>query len=242
FRTVDHRPLFLDDYLDRFSNSLKELRLDIGMGRDKLHSLVHELIAINNIADSGIRLLATGGYSPDSYQPAAPNFIITQQPLKPRSADAIENGLRVISHEYVRDLPHVKSLNYLMAIWLQEKVRNAGASDVLYHLDGEVSEFARSNFFIVTQDDEIRTPSENILRGITRKKTIELACRHFKVTEGKVTLTDLRTAKEAFMTSTMRQILPIVQVDGIAVGTGKPGAITRFLDEQFTRFIQPVLT
>jgi len=241
FRTADNVPLFLDDYLDRFFNSMKELRLSINLDREQLRSVIYELTSINNIPQSGIRLLVTGGYSPDSYELATPNFIVTQQPLKPRSAEAIQNGLRVITHEYMRDLPHVKSLNYLMAIWLQQKVRNAGANDVLYHLDGEVSEFARSNFFIVTKDDEIVTPSKNVLRGITRKKTLELAAGHFKAFEGTVTLDDIKNAKEAFMTSTMRQLLPVVQVDDMVIGDGKPGKITRFLDEQFTKLTQKPL-
>ncbi|MGB8191669.1 MAG: aminotransferase class IV, partial [Chitinophagaceae bacterium] len=206
FRTINHQPFFMNDYLERFFNSAKGLHLDPGISKEKLQSVIHELINRNQLPQSGFRLTLTGGYSPDSYLPALPNFIITHQPLSPRPAAMVEDGLKLITHEYIRESPELKSISYLTAVRIQPMIRAVGATDSLYHWKGVISELPRSNFFIVTRDETIVTASENILRGITRKKTLELAGKHFKAEERTITIDDVREAKEAFATSTTKQI------------------------------------
>jgi len=230
FRTINNRPLFLEDHLDRFYNSAFTMRLQLETTRDELKSILHQLIKKNNIPTSGIRILLTGGYSTDNYQCTAPNLVITQHPLNSRSAESFSKGLKVISHEYRRELPDVKTTNYIVGIWLQEKIKQYLADDVLYHFQGVISEFPRSNFFIITKDDVIVTPGENILKGITRMKTIELAKKDFSVEQRSMTMDDVRFAKEAFLTSTTKRILPVVQVDDMIIGNGRPGEITVLLD------------
>lgn len=233
FRLINNRPLFMEDYLDRFFRSAQALGLAVPCGREKIRSAILELATRNGIPSSGMRLELTGGYSPDGYAIGNPNCFIIHQPLHPRSAELVAQGIKVITHPHVRELPHVKSINYLTGVWLQEKVRAAGAHDVLYHSNGEVSEFPRSNFFIVTQDDVVATPDKNILPGITRMKTLALARTHFAAEERTVTLQDVRAAKEAFLTSTTKQLIPVVQIDGAPVGDGRPGRITQALDGMF---------
>ena len=109
FRTIEHVPLFLDDYLDRFYRSAEGLRLAVELDRNKLTAVIQELIDQNKIPGSGIRLTLTGGYSPDSYRMALPNFIITQTPLTPPPARWTENGMKLITHEYLRDFPLIKN-------------------------------------------------------------------------------------------------------------------------------------
>lgn len=242
FRTIDHVPLFLDDYLDRFYRSAAGLFLPIDLTAGQLKSIIHELIDHNKIAASGIRLMLTGGYSPDSYEIATPNFLITQQPLKPTPAGWIEHGIKVITHEHVRELPGIKSINYLMGAWLQQKVKSTGANDVLYYKNNEVSEFPRSNFFLVTHDDVIVTPSENVLPGITRMKVIELAATHGKMEKRAITLNELHEAKEAFLTSTTKHLIPVVRIDDIIIGDGKPGQLTRKLGTLFQEYCTEHLT
>lgn len=100
-----------------------------------------------------------------------------------------------------------------MAVWLQPKRAEAGADDILYHYNGVISECPRSNFFVVTAENKIVTPAEGVLQGITRKKVLQLAGKHFDVEERAVALDELKTAKEAFITSTTKRILPVAQVD-----------------------------
>jgi branched-chain amino acid aminotransferase len=233
FRTINKIPLFIEDHLDRFFHSASGMRLKPGITREELKSVIQYLIKTNNIPVSGIRILLTGGYSSDSFEISVPNLIVTQQQLTPRSSASFEKGIKVITHEYVRELPYIKTTNYMMGIWLQEKIKQHEAADVLYHQNGEVSEFRRSNFFIVTKDDVVVTPKENILGGITRMKVLELAHKNFAAEERTMSIEDVLNAKEAFMTSTTKRILPVVKVDDMIIGSGLPGLVTLSLDAVF---------
>jgi D-alanine transaminase/branched-chain amino acid aminotransferase len=233
FKVVNDVPLFMHDHLDRLFNSAAGLGLEPGLNKTEIASIAQGLINRNKIPYSGIKIILTGGYSQDGYNPATPNLIITQQQMLPRPAGIFEKGFKVITFEHVRELPEIKSINYTTGVLLQQKLTLAGADDVLYHKNGEISEFPRSNFFIVMKNDKVVTPSKNILRGITRKKTLELARKHFTAEEVTVTLDDIRNAKEAFITSTSKEIIPVVMIDDIVINNGKPGEVTRFLDTKF---------
>lgn len=226
FKVVNGRPLFLDDYFDRFYRSAEAMRLSISLSREELKKVIHELIAKNGQPDCGIKMILTGGYSADGYEIAAPNLIITQHALTMPGQALLEKGVKIITHEYVRDIPHVKTINYIMGIWLQKQVKDQQAYDVLYHMNGQVSEFPRCNLFIVLHDGTIVTPAEQVLHGITRKNILSLSNKEVKVKEGKVTLTEVLHAREVFLTSTTKRIVPIIQVDKAIIGVGKPGVIT----------------
>lgn len=234
FRVINNYPLFLEDYISRFYSSAKEMQLEVPVKKDEFQSVLFELISRNNLPMSGIKVILTGGYSPDAYVLTKPNLIITQQPLK-LASDELSDGIKVITHEYMREMPHVKTINYLMGIWTQKKMMEQQASDVLYHQRGEVSEFPRCNFFIVKKDNTLVTPGKNILLGITRKHVLELASRKFNIQESAVTLDDLAQANEAFLTSTTKRIIPVTQVDQQIIGTGKAGSVAR---ELFADLIQ----
>ncbi len=235
FRTKDHVPLFLEDYLNRFFNSAATMHLQPLHGRKQLKEIIYELIRQNNIPDSGIRMIMTGGYAPDNYTPVEPNLVILQQTLELPSKEKFMEGVKIISEEYQRDLPEVKSTNYLMGIWLQKKLKENNASDVLYHLNGNVTEFPRANIFIVNRDETIITPAQNILKGITRMKLLELIKNKYKAEERPIHLDEVKNAAEVFMTSTTKRILPVNQVDNIVIGNGKGGPVTSALNNAFLK-------
>ncbi|MDB5191752.1 MAG: hypothetical protein JWQ96_1315 [Segetibacter sp.] len=241
FRIRDNVPLFLDDYIDRFFNSASGLVLTPLQSKQELKEVVYKMISLNNIPDSGFRLILTGGFSLDSYQPVAPNFIILQQRLELPTEEKFQKGVRVVLHEYMRQLPLIKSTNYIIGIQQLEKLRQKKADDILYHLNGQVLEFPRSNVFIVTADKTIVTPEEDVLKGITRMKVIELAEKDFKVELRRVSLTDLNNAAEVFMTSTTKRVFPIVAIDDKQVGNGSPGEITTALYHSFLQLEEQIL-
>ncbi|SDC61558.1 aminotransferase class IV [Niabella drilacis] len=235
FRTVNNQPLFLNDYLDRFFNSAKELSITIPHTAQEIKEIIHQLIKKNDTPQSGIRMIATGGYSPDSYTPVQGNFILEQQPLLLPDAEKFEKGIRIMSYSYQRDLPAVKSINYLMGIWLQKQLKEKGLDDVIYFQGSCISEFPRANIFMITPDGTLATPARNILAGITRKKILEFAGETLPVQVRDISLTELKQAAEVFTTSTTRRILPVTEIDGIPIGNGKAGPLTRQLLEQFIR-------
>ncbi|MGN6212698.1 aminotransferase class IV [Parafilimonas sp.] len=235
FRTGNNKPLFLEDYLDRFYHSAKAMFITVPLEREQLKEIIFKLIEKNNLPESGIRITATGGYSPDGYSPVEGNIIIQQQPLKLPPKEKYESGIKIITHEYLRDLPSVKSINYLMGVWLQKEVKEKQADDVLYYKHEVISEFPRSNIFIINNNGELLTPANNILAGITRKKVLELAKDIMPVTVRDITLTELKNAAEVFTTSTTKRLLPIVEIDGEKVGDGKPGNVTAALYDLFMK-------
>ena len=232
-RTKDFKPVFINDYLERFSHSIEMLGLENRYTSGQLKDIVRELISKNNIAETGIKFLYTGGYSADGYRPAKPNLVITLQPIQLTSPEKFETGSRIITWEYQRDLPSVKSINYLMGVWLQKEIHDRQADDVLYHRDGYITEFPRSNIFIVTKDKKLVTPGNNVLNGITRKKILELRASQYAAEARPVNLDELKSAAEIFMTSTTKRILPVTQVDGVKIADGRPGPVSVSLNNNF---------
>lgn len=219
-------PLFLEDYLDRFYNSAQQMELPVPLSREEFKSVISRLTDKNGLELAGMKMILTGGYSEDGFTPAIPNLLITQQPLNLPSEAKVREGIRIMTHDYVREFPSVKSINYMMGIRLISQLKARGAEEVLYYKNGIVSEFPRCNFFIVREDNTVVTPARNILLGITRKNVLHLARKRFEVLEADITLEEVLNAKEVFLTSTTKRILPIVQVDDTVIGNGNPGEVT----------------
>lgn len=233
FRTRNYIPLFLDDYLNRFYRSANTLRLQPLHTREELKSIITEMIRLNNQPDAGYKMILTGGYSEDSYQVSTPNFIIVQQPVQLPSQEKFDKGFNILTHEYIREVPEAKSINYLTGIYLSKEVQQQKADEVLYYSGANVLEFPRANVFIVTKNNTIVTPAKCILHGITRMKVLELAGKKHRVEERAVSVEELKSAAEVFLTSTTKRILPVLTVDGITIGNGKPGEITTSIYHSF---------
>jgi branched-chain amino acid aminotransferase len=225
-KTINNIPIFLENHLDRFYYSVTEMRLQVAQSRDQLKDIIKELMRLNNMPDSGIRITVTGGYSADGYNLAPKsNLIITQQSFV-IDPQAVQRGIKLITYNYQRQLPHIKTLDYLKAIWLQPFIKESEADEVLYHNNGVLAECPRANFFIVTQDSKVLTPINNILKGVTRKNILALPQTEIDIEEKEITLEDLLHAKEAFITSTTKNILPVTQIDGRVLNNGQPGETT----------------
>jgi D-alanine transaminase/branched-chain amino acid aminotransferase len=230
---VNSVPLFLNDHLQRFYNSAAYMHLPVKYDMQALSAIIHESIEKSSIPEAGVKIMLTGGYSPDSYRPAEPNLVITCNPVAISTANDFERGYSIITHQYQRELPHVKSINYLMAVWLQPLVKEKQADDLLYYTNESVTEFARSNVFIVTPDAKLVTPEKNILHGITRKNVLSLASGMIPVEVRDITIDELANAPEVFLTATTKRILPILKINGRIVGNGKVGEITAKLYNKF---------
>lgn len=223
FRTINNQEIFLEDHLDRFFYSASQMNLKTDTDRNQIKKLIQQLIEKNNIPDSGIRITLTGGYSEDGYTIANPNLLIIQTPFT-FNKENFDKGIRLITYNHQRQLPQVKTIDYLMAIYLQPFIKEKGADDVLYHDQTEIRECPRSNFYIVNKNNEVVTPSKNILKGITRKKILDLPGLNIK--EANINLKDIENIREAFITSTTKNVLPVLKIDGKIIGNGKPGKIT----------------
>lgn len=242
FLVRDGQPLFLHDYLDRFYTSAERLGLSIPVDRSGLTRQIMELLEANGQTEAGIRLVLTGGYADDSYTPVESNLLVMQHTFKAPPAWQFERGIRLMSYNHQRELPEIKSINYLTGIRLQPVMRAAGADYLLYHDQGVIRESDRSNFFALTEEGILVTPHEQILRGITRKQVLDLAPDIVRVEERTVHMDELPTFREAFLTSSTKGVMPVVQVDETVIGEGLPGEVTLRLGALFVERVNALST
>ena len=229
-KIIDNRPIFIEDHLNRFYRSAAAMNMDAGLDRAALKQAIYNLMEKNGLADSAIKLILTGGYSADGYTMGTPNLIIIQMPFKMEDP-ALMKPMKLVTYSHQRQLPAIKTIDYLQAILLRPFIKDNHADEVLYHYNNTISECPRANFFIVT-DGEIITPKDNILAGITRSKVLPLSIENYRIVERNITLTDLETAKEAFISSSSKNVCPVIAIDGKNIGDGKPGKITGLIGEK----------
>lgn len=226
-RVAGETPLYMEDHLSRFFYSANEMHLPVKQTKEELKNIILQLINANRLPYSGIRIMLSGGSSPDGYQIKEPNLVIVQVPLAAPPDQLLLPGYKVVSYPHQRQMPHVKTTDYLMAIWLQPWVKKQGADDVLYHNNGNITEFPRSNFFLVTDDQIIVTPGKNMLKGVTRKQILQVAANNgLTVQEKDISLNDVRQAKEAFISSSTKRVIPIRQLDDVLFAPYSADSVT----------------
>jgi branched-chain amino acid aminotransferase len=239
FLTYNGRPFQWDWYWERFQNSAMRMHLTLPISKEETYAVVMDLLernTQNDGTDVGFRFILTGGYSADSISIVKPNLLIMTEDIHPVSVSQYEQGIKIILDDYVREMAEVKSTDYKHVILMAEAIRAAGASDILYYKDGEISELSRSNFFIV-KGNQLVTPDRNILHGITRRTIMQLAQDDFDVVERPVLLSELYDAEEAFTTSSTKKVLPIVQISDLTIANGRVGPKSAFLLERFNDLV-----
>lgn len=218
-RVHNNKPLFLEDHLERFYNSAAVMRMQLKESKEEIIKRVYELIEKNNIPFSGIRLIIGGGDSADGYHIGISRLLIIQQPMAAPPEKMITNGITLATYGFQRQLPIVKTTDYLMAIWLQPWMQEQGADDILYHDHGVVRECPRSNFFIV-KNNTLITCSDSMLKGITRKNILKVCAEAgIKVEERILKVEELATAEEAFISSSTKRITPVQKIDAVTLPT-----------------------
>lgn len=237
FRTSHFIPLFLSDYLDRFIRSAEKTHLYLPYSKDELAQIVHNLIQRNELEFGGIRMVLTGGISSNHFSPSKSSLFIFCEDLDFPSSSKYESGVKLLSVEHIRAIADIKTTNYAFPVWHSAVWKSEGAEDVLYHLNGIISESSRSNIFVI-KNNTLATPDKHILHGITRKRVLELI-PDTEIRE--LSLKEVLEADEIFITSTTKKILPISQIDGHKIGNGKPGPITQKLLEKFTEMEKAII-
>ena len=236
FRIEDNIPLFIDDHLDRFEHSAKELNLDIPISREEIKKVVHELIRVNKLSQSSIKIVLTGGDSVDGFTPGNPNMTILNKPIMYPSAESYTVGAALMLYEHHRPFADVKSTNYLTALKLQQTWQNEGFMDVLYHTGERVWEVSRSSIFFFV-DNKLITNKEGVLKGITGSKVLEACQDLFEIEIRPIDLWELISAEEVFITSTTKLVMPIVRLGDNHIGNGKPGPKTAKVREAYNAFV-----
>ena len=236
FRSVNGVPRFLDDYLDRFERSQKFLNLNRLIEREEIKTAVSELQERNQFKHGTFKIVLLGDGADEPGVHYEPHLSIINSEIFPERKPT---ALEVITHEYVREHPEIKSLNYFTSYSLHRKRIAMNAGEVVYHKDGEISEASRCNVFAI-KDGTLLTPNKNILQGITRKHVLQIAREIMPVEEGMLSLETFMNADELFATSTIKDVMPIAKVNEHSI-KARSGYVKR-LQRAFTAHESAVIT
>lgn len=239
-RSYGGRPFKLREHILRLERSAAAIDLKLPWTTEELEAIVQATFDRNGYADAGIRIVATGGPSPDFMTPGdQPSLLVMITPITQSQAAAQAVGVKVTTVEMDRVLPTVKSINYMGAVMAVEAAKREGAVEAIYRTpEGLLTEGTRANLFVF-QGDKLLTANQDVLAGITRAVILEIASDDFEVVEGPVHYSGLRdgTIDEVFITSSTKEVLPVVQVDDIQIGNGKPGPKTEKLLALFHSYV-----
>jgi len=233
-------------HIDRLYESARAIRLEIPVSPAKMVQDVEAIVAANGINDGYIRLVVTRGAGTlglDIRRTSDPQVVIIADTITLYPEEYYENGLAIITASTLRNhsgalSPRIKSLNYLNNILAKIEGTDAGCEEALMlNHKGEVAECTGDKVFLV-KHGVLRTPppEAGILEGITRNAVIALAKQDgLRVEQVPLVRHDLYTADECFLTGTAAEVIPVVSLDGRAIGDGKPGAATRQLRSLFQK-------
>ncbi len=238
-RTYHRQPFHLEEHLNRLYRSAELIELAVPWSRAHITQLVHEIIERNTYEHAAIRLFVTGGETEDSILPIGkPTLAVLITPLGERNMERFAQGYKVITTLLQRSTPEAKTTSYLEAIRaLKEATRHDAVDALFVNAQGHVLEATRSNFFVF-RGDTLVTPRDGVLMGITRNVVLELAHGLFTIEERPVLLAELPLVDEAFITSSSKEIMPIVQIDDLLIGDGTPGRRTYALEQRFIEMIE----
>ncbi len=232
----------LDEHLERLEFSAKAILLDLPLSRDEISEIVCETCRRNGLTNGYIRLIVTRGIgnlglSPDSC--GRPTVIVIADTIELYPVEYYEKGLDIVTVPTRRINPAalnpaVKSLNYLNNVLARIEASQHGAPEAIMLNDqGYVAECTGDNIFMLSRE-KVYTPDTSCgaLKGITRDTVIDIAeDLGIPLVEADLTRYDFWTAEECFLTGTAAEVVPVVRIDGRAIGNGKPGAVTqRFID------------
>jgi branched-chain amino acid aminotransferase len=243
-RAYHGRVFKLKEHIDRLFYSAKAILLELPMSHAQLMAATVEACRKNKIRNGYIRLVVTRGIGSLGLNPRSckrPSVIIIADKIQLYPPEYYQRGLDIVTVPTTRNLhsalnPAIKSLNYLNNILAKIEANNAGVEEaVMLNAEGFVAECTGDNLFIVKNRALFTPPlSAGALYGITRQTVIELAEEAgLKVSEPNLTRYDLFNADECFLTGTGAELIPVVKIDGRVIGTGKPGPITRRLEEDY---------
>lgn len=246
-RTYHGRLFLFDRHLRRLRNSARLIDLVIPFANDdELVAHIRDTIAAAKLdkEEAYIRLLITRGVGELTYDLRAtpnPSWVIIVKPLVPPPAEVYDRGVKVVLVDVVRNHPQsvnpmIKSNNLMnLALAAQAALKRGGFEAVMRNYRGELTECTQSNLFIVKNGVALTPPLESgLLPGITREFIFDIGrATDVDVRDQVLRDDDLFAADEAFLTSTTREVVPIVTVDRQQIGNGRPGPVTLKLLKAF---------
>lgn len=228
-------------HLKRLHRSLSELRIPVPMDDAALKIVLREVVRRNGVDRGIVYLQATRGVAPRDHafpKTVRPSLVVTSRRTRAPDPRFGNDGIAVITIPDIRwQRCDIKSIALVANVLGKQQAREAGAYEAWQiDRDGQITEGTSTNAWIVTTDATVVTRiSDNaILNGVTRLAVFDIIAREgYELIERPFTVEEARTAREAFLTSTTADLLPVVRIDGAAVADGKPGPLSRKLRDAY---------
>jgi len=241
-RVYDGRPFRMDAHLDRMADGLDDLQIE-GVDLDEIDAAAEQLLEDNGL-DSGpakIYIQVTRGAAPRKHafpDRCEPTLYVAVSRLEPHPDRMFAEGVAAITLGDTRWARcDIKSVALLPNVLANQQAHAAGAFEALFVRDGVVLEGSHSNLWAVYDGTLVTYPASNyILAGITRDEVFDMA-EELGITAGEGLILDslLFDADELFLSGTTTEIMPITRVNGTPIADGRPGEVTRRLQELYRR-------
>ncbi len=232
-----------ESHLARFERSLGEIALTLPAPMERIAAIEKELIARNGVTEGVVYMQVTRGVAPRDFafpKDTPPTLLMFTQTKTIIEAPAAKNGVSVKTLADIRWARRdIKSIALLAQVLAKQAAVEAGCQEAWMVEDGVVTEGGSSTAFIVTKDNVLvtRANSQALLPGCTRKAILALAAeKNVRLEERAFSVVEALAAAEAFFTSASTFVMPVVRIDGQAIGAGTPGPTTRRLREIYIDF------
>ncbi|HCL79320.1 MAG TPA: class IV aminotransferase [Synergistaceae bacterium] len=225
--TFRRRPLMLTPHLERLIRSAAASSIRVPLTMPAMKDVVYEGIA--KLQDEClVRPYITGGDIFLDGQFPSPRFFTLFEKVQKPSPDVYDKGVMLLPVDEERHNPNVKSTNYMLSYTEYAKCKEA--FEILYAPGGEITEAGHSTFFLYIEGTLVTAPLSRVLKGTTREIVLQLAEeKGMKVEQRTPLLSELPRAQEAFITGSMKEIVPVVRIGQQVIGSGTPGPVTRML-------------
>lgn len=234
-RTYGRQPFLLDEHLRRLENSAKMM----GMKNYAPAAEIRRVIAAGmkkTRGDTLIKILLTGGTGDHITPHGRSDLVVFFLPFRAHPESHYQKGFRMMTAKLQRVLPLAKSVDYFPAILAQLKAEGRGFDEAIFTDGQRVLEGTTFNIAVIRGRDFI-TPKKDVLEGITMLAVLRLVPRlGLRVVRRDLKFQDLRRADEMISTSTIREVLPVVQVDKIRIGAGRPGKYAKLLLKEIRKY------
>ncbi len=234
-RTYQRWPFLLDQHIERFFGTCEGMWMQVPVSRQELRKIVLDTVEKSTHKECLIRFYLTGGLASGFIpEPGRQSLLVMVDEMKGVSEELLQGGIRLFPGTGQRNFPAIKSTDYHAAVMNTIVARQQGFHEMIFLNDQNgVLEGSTFNFGVWANEVAV-IPEAEVLEGLTMKFCLELLNEAgVKVERRSVTLDELKDAEEVFITSSTRELLPVVQVGDVQIGSGKPGDWVRNFLEKF---------
>lgn len=234
----------LEEHLERLALSAAAVEIDLGLPPAGMKETIIGVLKKSGIKEALVYIQLTRGTAPRSHicEGLQPNLLVTVRNMPEITPEIYLEGVKIISMpEFRWQMCHIKSISLQASVLAKLRAQRAGAFEAVFVLpDGTVTECASSNIFIVKDGVLSTHPADSrILAGVTRHFVLQVAgLLGVQARVEPYDISELMKAEEVFVTGTGVEIVPVVNVDGEVIGSGKPGPVTARLREGFASLRQ----